>query len=355
MISGNTKILQGDALTKLRELESESVDCCITSPPYYKLRDYKADGQLGLERTYQEYLERLIAIFDEVKRVLVPAGSAYVVIGDSYGPDKSLLKIPQRFCIRMIDHGWINRNDLIWYKRNCMPSSIKDRYTVDYELIYFFTKSQKYHFETQYEPLECGLVENALGRIKRCVMDMPTVQYPEAHFAVYPPSLIEPLIKASCPQYVCLKCRTPRKMIYHEERINTRPGLDVGNGKSGKADDPNAGLHNADLSKYRQRIVRYPLIGGKKHAAETGKHNRTYSGNEWQPVISREEAELTDCNCNAGFRPGVCLDPFMGSGTTGEVALSLARNFIGIELNAEYIEKQVMKRLDKYIHQQRLL
>lgn len=369
------------------------MDCCITSPPYWALRDYKVDGQLGLEPTFQEYIHKLLAIFDEVKRVLKPSGTCWVVMGDTYStktkgdtrtaeqlrastgfpktwnsdqyfktrslegqrkietnlPEKSLCKIPQRFEIAMIDHGWIERSDIIWYKPNCMPSSAKDRFTGDYEHVFFFVKSpKKYYFETQYEPHSRDWADdiphwkngtakhlatqhsgknfanppNALGRIKRCVWKIPTAPFKEAHFAVFPPKLVEPMIKAGCPEQICKKCGTPTSRIYSEQRIATRPGLDVGNGKSGTDIDPNSGLHKSDLSKYREQII-------------------------------RQEIGIKSCNCNAGFDSGLVLDPFAGSGTVGLVAAQLARNFVGIEINADYVA-MAKKRLEPYLIQSRL-
>ena len=289
-------ILQGDSLEELKTLPDEGVDMCITSPPYWALRDYGVDGQLGLESTFQEYIDKLCDIFDEVKRVLKKDGTCWVNLGDTYAsgggkaseqsfvrkrgktqnhPDnpakaklrgamgKSLLQIPSRFAIEMTNRGWILRNEIIWHKPNCMPSSAKDRFTVDFEKLFFFTKSKKYYFETQYEgrqgtthsrgtkrkpPREsagvghkdwCKYMKNDDGlakRMKRTVWKIAPKPYPEAHFAVYPPELIETPIKAGCP---------------------------------------------------------------------------------------------TD---------GVVLDPFMGSGTTAVVARDLGRNYLGIELNPEYIK-----------------
>jgi DNA modification methylase len=376
--SNCNSIICGNALDELRKLPSDYVDCCITSPPYWALRDYKTEGQLGLEPTFQEYISKLVEIFDEVKRVLKPTGTCWVVMGDTYNtggtrggtrrgyeesknvtdkhyqsgtkelPEKSLCKIPQRFEIAMIDHGWIERSDIIWYKPNCMPSSAKDRFTVDYEHVFFFVKSRKYYFETQYEAIQ-QLTEsrnlyprihkvvspfdkrefrirpcasNPLGRIKRCVWKIPTAPFAQAHFATFPPALVEPMIKAGCPQQICRKCAKPTTIKYTEQRIATRPGLDVGNGKSGKELDPNAGLHNSDLSKYRLQII-------------------------------RQEQGTASCDCNAGFDSGLVLDPFAGSGTTGVVAAKLARNFLGIEINGDYVE-MAKNRLKPYLEQMRL-
>lgn len=161
-----------------------------------------------------------------------------------------------------------------------------------------------------------------LGRIKRTVWSINPQPLSEAHFAAYPEELCETPIKATCPEWICNKCNKPREIIYEEKRINTRVGLDVGNGKSGTEQDPNAELHNSDLSRYRQEIV-------------------------------RKEKSLSDCGCNAGWHSGIVLDCFFGAGTTGLVALKMARNFIGIELSEEYI-KISRKRLEPYLNQARL-
>ena len=138
----------------------------------------------------------------------------------------------------------------------------------------------------------------------------------------FPERLVEPMIKAGCPQWICKKCGKARERIIDKNYIPTRPGLNTGKGKSGTDLDPNKSLHQRDISKYRMKIEYY-TIG-------------------W-----------TDCGCNAGWRPGIVLDPFFGSGTTGLVALKLGRNFIGIELNPDYI-KIAKKRLEKWLKQTRL-
>jgi site-specific DNA-methyltransferase (adenine-specific) len=270
------ELIQGDALSELKKLPDESVNCCVTSPPYWALRDYGVKGQLGLEPTFQEYITKLCDIFDEVKRVLRKDGTCWVNIGDTYNANfrwgkketaskeqlgnrgtvdfmgkqgtisKCLLQIPSRFAIEMTNRGWILRNEIIWYKPNCMPSSVKDRFTVDFEKIFFFVKNKKYWFETQYEKAKTyekdDIKQNPQGRNKRCVWRITTKPYKEAHFATFPEDLVETPIKAGCP-------------------------------------------------------------------------------------VS-----------------GTVLDPFCGSGTTGVVAKKLNREFIGIELNPEYI-KLAKKRI----------
>ena len=223
-------IICGDALSVLKTFDSESIDCCITSPPYWSLRDYKADAQLGREKYYTEYIDKLVEIFDQVKRVLKKTGSCWIVIADSYDNNKRMIGIPERLCINMIDKSeWILRSKIIWWKRNATPSSAKDRFTPDWEYVFFFVKSvNNYYFKTQYEPHnpkynfrykspfggpnnKSGqgafdysnprfLKQNPLGRIQRCVWDIPVESYKDAHFAVYPTKLIKSPLIATCPE-----------------------------------------------------------------------------------------------------------------------------------------------------------
>jgi DNA modification methylase len=307
------RIICGDAEKILKTLPSDSIDCVITSPPYWSLRDYEVKEQIGQERDFTEYLERLLTVFDEVRRVLKPEGTCWIVIGDTYGGSgagnqrgvqrikennkfnrspkfvptkgkyaKCLLQIPARLAIGMIERGWILRNEIIWHKPNCLPQSMKDRFTVDFEKVFFFTKSRKYCFRQQFEqienperlkrpyfnhdrehkwwnsdkklPINSEAMERSRGKVlitgrnKRSVWRIGTVNYKGDHFAVYPPRLIETPILAGCPEN------------------------------------------------------------------------------------------------------GIVLDPFMGSGTTALVAKRLGRNFIGIDLNPNYVKmaKQRLSQLEAF-------
>ena len=174
-------VIIGNCLDVLKGMQSESIDCVVTSPPYWNLRDYKSEparygvweGQLGLEDTPDLYISHLLMIFDEVKRVLKPTGACWVNIGDTYMSkdicgirQKSLCQIPSRFAIAMTDRGWILRNEIIWQKSNCMPTSVKDRFTVDFEKFFFFTKSPKYYFKQQFEAMKQPIKTSVFGRQK---------------------------------------------------------------------------------------------------------------------------------------------------------------------------------------------
>jgi hypothetical protein len=158
-------------------------------------------------------------------------------------------------------------------------------------------------------------LNHPLGRVKRSVWRISVKPFKGAHFAVFPAELIETPIRAGCPQYVCSKCGKPSSTAYREFRQNTRPGNDVGNGKSGTDADPNRTLHNSDLSKHRQAIVRVP------------------------------DGLSMACSCMADTVPGVVLDIFIGAGTTAIVAKRLGRDWLGIELKQEYVD-MALKRIN---------
>lgn len=223
-------MLQGDALTMLRTLPDESVHMVITSPPYWHLRDYQVSGQLGLEPSYDEYIANLCEVFEEVKSVLRSDGTCWVNLADSYSgssggcpsplhakarrfgymlpavprttiPRKSLCLIPFRFATEMVRRGWILRNTIIWHKPNVVPESVKDRFTIDFEYLFFFAKSPHYYFQQQCEPSTqpvTRLTREAV-RNKRCVWAIPTKGFAGNHFATYPEALLETPIMAGCP------------------------------------------------------------------------------------------------------------------------------------------------------------
>lgn len=223
-------ILQGDACTMLRTLPDASIHMAITSPPYWHLRDYNVAGQLGLERSYDEYISKLCDVFNEVHRVLRPDGTCWVNLGDSFAgssvghpskrsakvqqfgcvtpgiprcdiPRKSLCLIPFRFAIEMVKRGWILRNTICWHKPNVIPESVTDRFTIDFEYLFLFARSPRYYFQQQFEPAtDRGTRQQGVYvRNKRCVWPIPTRAFPGNHFATYPEALIETPILAGCP------------------------------------------------------------------------------------------------------------------------------------------------------------
>lgn len=260
------QILQGDCLDEMEWMANESVQCCVTSPPYFGLRDYGHAGQIGLETSPAEYVHRLVDVFREVRRVLKPDGTLWLNLGDSYNgymanqrgtgletkrqqarkyiepgaglrtdtmKNKDLMGIPWRVAFALQEDGWYLRQDIIWHKPNPMPESVRDRCTKAHEYIFLFSKSPKYYFDNEamkepasgpagtvrkdqtrkmnatplyqsnrggrtQEPMKQGAMgtpEDGM-RNRRSVWTVPTRPYKGAHFAVYPPKLIEPCILA---------------------------------------------------------------------------------------------------------------------------------------------------------------
>lgn len=214
----DSAIVHADALTALRRMLPQSVQCIVTSPPYWGLRDYNFDRQIGLEETLPQYLNRLTEIFAEARRVLADDGVLWLNIGDAFtsgnrgwrAPDrknaaramsvrpatpeglkaKDLIGLPWRLAFALQDDGWYLRTDIVWNKPNAMPESVRDRPNRSHEFIFMFTKSERYRYDRD-------AVRHANGRNLRSVWDVNTKPYPEAHFATFPPALIEPCIRSS--------------------------------------------------------------------------------------------------------------------------------------------------------------
>ena len=322
-------------------------------------------GSLGLEPTHDLFIKHLCDIFDETKRVLKDEGTLWVNLGDSYGAgtgdfNKSLVGIPFRFATEMLERGWTLRNTIIWHKRNCMPSSIRDRFTVDFEYVFFFSKNKKYFFNQQFEPHTSGdentkrvfkvgtkghsqLIKKEIahgkrsekedediimkygehGRNKRAVWTVNTKAFTEAHFATFPEDLITTPILAGCPEFICKKCGTKRKKEYKV----------VGQSMDWIKDsvgDTTLDYKGTETKDYKSALANEPSKAKKSILKSMSEVKESY---------------YTDCGCNAGFDSGIVLDMFKGSGTTAVVALKNNRNYVGIEMSKEYM-KIADKRID---------
>ena len=213
-------IYQGNCIDVLKDMPSESIDCVVTSPPYWSLRNYQEEEQLGLEETPEEFVANLVKVFSEVKRVLKSSGSLWLNLGDTYY-NKSLAGIPFRVAFALQADGWYLRQDIIWAKNNCMPESVKDRCTKSHEYIFLLTKSPKYFYDIdairekanypnddrgargdRRRGTECNSMSGKTGetRNKRSVWTITTKPYKGAHFATFPIELPTYCIKAGCPE-----------------------------------------------------------------------------------------------------------------------------------------------------------
>lgn len=302
--SARLSLLSGDALEQLRMLDEDSIHCCVTSPPYYNLRDYNVPGQLGREATPEEYIEKLVDVFREVWRVLCPGGTLWLNIGDSYTSGgrktrdfdkklparsvdqrpctprgmkpKDLIGIPWMLAFALRSDGWYLRQDIIWHKPNTMPESVQDRCTKSHEHIFLLSKSERYYFDINAisEPIKGNSTKRYLNE---CSTRAGTVALPRFGGAKYGDSSAEETRCKSGKEYI----PTPRR--------HKRDVWSVGT----------VGFRGPHFAVFPEKLVEPCILAG----------------------------------CPQG---GTVLDPFMGSGTTGAVAKRLGRNFIGIDINPDY-------------------
>lgn len=232
-------IIAGDARTCLRDLPDASLHCIVTSPPYYQQRDYSTSLQIGNEKSPDEYVRNLLLVFAECRRALRDDGTLWLNLGDKYD-DGELLGMPWRVALALKEAGWLLRSDIIWYKPNAVPSSVKNRPTTDHEYVFLFAKSKDYYYDidairephvtfspeskmrggrNHFDKTENGTPEQGkyagvsnlhsgrwdqafhpLGRNRRTVWEIPLSKSRDAHFAVFPEKLVEICILAGCPQ-----------------------------------------------------------------------------------------------------------------------------------------------------------
>ena len=321
----SNEVYCGDALEILRTLPSESVNCCVTSPPYYGLRDYGIDGQIGLESSPEQYIERLADVFDEVKRVLKSDGTLWLNIGDSYAGNgkgvwnnkdaprkhthrstsddanahmkrewegirpKNLIGIPWMLAFKLRKRGWYLRQDIIWHKPNPMPESVKDRCTKSHEYIFLLSKSDKYYFDAAAiaEPVTQSTVTR-LGQ---------DIKHQKGSVL---PGKTNGNMKAAAPRYGGKKYTQNPDEFYRT--------------KSG---------HAYDFRPYRNKRDVW-TVSTKPYK---GAHFATFPEELIEPCI------LAGCP-----KDGIVIDPFFGSGTVGVVCKRKQRNYIGIEINPKYIQ-----------------
>lgn len=340
-------VLIGDAQEQLRSIETESVQTVVTSPPYYGLRDYGVDGQIGLEPTLGEFLDSLLGVFAEVHRVLRPDGTMWVNMGDSYAgppgqfvgnfhdryygsevvapknvarprpprvqhglPAKNLVGVPWRLAFALQDAGWILRQDIIWSKPNPMPESVKDRCTKAHEYLFLFSKNPRYYFDA--EAIGEPITDTTMARLAQNV---------DAQLG---------------------SDRIPGK---NNGRMKAAPPRFPSGWQSGEGGHSVIGHNQPKMggTKYGERPDEFARTkSGKEHISNGRRNKRSVWTIAPEPTSEAHFAtfpeKLVEPCVLAGSRPGdVVLDPFVGSGTTIHVAHRLNRKAIGVELNPEYL------------------
>jgi DNA modification methylase len=357
-------ILNGDVIACLRSLPDACVQCVVTSPPYWGLRDYGVEGQIGLEPTPEEHVEKMVEVFREVRRVLRDDGVLWLNYGDCYAgsttgadrppepghthedsgrvktgqenkhrrPDaglkpKDLVGMPWRIAFALQADGWYLRSDIIWSKPNPMPESVTDRPTKSHEYVFLLTKSSRYFYdadavreaqkwvggagnrnyragsENGREAEGQSNRPNPAGRNRRTVWEIPTQPTPEAHFATFPEALVEPCIKAgTSARGACPECGAPWRRV-----------VEKGGGTTG------ASWHDHSNDLVRGQVAPPSATFRDYYRRDIG----------WQPSCTCGTEETIPCTV---------LDPFGGSGTVAKVARDLGRSSISCELNPEYVE-----------------
>lgn len=320
------KILCGDSVVKLRELEDESIDMCVTSPPYYGLRDYGIDGQIGLEETPEEFIAKLADVFDEVKRVLKEDGTLWVNMGDTYAANrtyqvhdnkdvaentysrgssvprgckqKDLIGIPWMLAFELRRRGWYLRQDIIWHKPNPMPESVVDRCTKSHEYIFLLSKSPKYYFDHE------AIQEIATGYDGR------------------KDTMLKGSQKYADDSYFPMGTGAQTMASRGHERWKFK-NLEY------DGQQPNS-MHLRRAEGLQD--VQYP-VRNKRDAWIVP--TKPYSGAHFATF---PEKLIEPCILAGSTKDGTVLDPFNGAATTGVVCLKTGRRYVGIELNPEYIE-----------------
>lgn len=270
--------LVGDVRSRLADIADQSIQCCVTSPPYWGLRDYGKADQIGLETTCSEYVAQIVAVFREVKRVLSDTGVLWLNLGDSYGKNKNILGVPWRVAFALQDDGWILRQDIVWAKPNPMPESVNDRCTRSHEYLFMLTKSPKYYFNDK------AIAEEAKTK--------PGATWQERKAA---------------------GATAGNVIVGHETRNGTQR---VVHGKG-----------------VTSNLTRQDGLRNKRSVWTI--NTKPFRGAHFAVM---PEALVEPCLLASTKENDLVLDPFAGSGTVGVVAVKHGRNFVGIELNEDYVQ-----------------
>jgi DNA modification methylase len=309
-------VLVGDSARRLADLPEANVDCVVTSPPYFNLRDYGKPGQIGLEAHVDGWVDALLPVMRGVARVLKPSGVLWLNLGDSYSrhdgygaAPKSLLLAPERLLLALSNDGWIVRNRVAWVKPNSLPSSVQDRLTCSWEVIYMLTRSPRYHFDL--DAIRIPHRTTLRGKSRRGL-----VGYPPATAA--PPSWGGPLAAS----HLGLDRLKAGGMVGHPLGKNPGDAWTI----------PVSNFRGEHFATFPEALVERPIL------ATCPERTCKACGKPWRRERNRQAlgALRPACRCKKGSRPGLVLDPFFGSGTVALVAERHGRDWLGIELNPAF-------------------
>lgn len=325
-------VICGDA--RKLPIPSNSVDLIVTSPPYWRKRDYGVAGQIGQESSVQEYVNNIITALCEWRRVLRPTGSVFLNIGDTYH-DRNLAGVPARIEIAARDDGWIVRNRIIWAKENGMPDPAQNRLAGRHEFILHFASTHEYYYDIFGYASEYGNGSNPGD-----VWSIKLTPNKSDHLAPFPEEIVERAIRLGCPLEVCRKCGEPRRRIVRRtdqldpNRPQARRAMEIAKEK-GLTPEHIAAIQATGISDAGKALKvqngtgrnaeRVKILAAEAKKA-LGGYFREFT------FAQRESVGWTECECDSDTIPGVVLDPFMGTGTTLRVATRLGRSAIGVDL-----------------------
>lgn len=332
MQAGVITRIHGDA--RKIPLEDGSVDLIVTSPPYWKKRDYGFPEQIGQEATPDLFIEQLLVAMDEWRRLLRKTGSIFLNVGDTYWR-KSLAGVPAILEVEARRKGWILRNRIIWSKEGGIPDPSKNRLTNRYEHVFHFTVGHEYYYDLMGYSEIFGNGANpgdvwTIGKARKL----------NDHLAPYPDDLVKRAVALACPQEVCTKCGAPRERLFRRtaELDETRPqakrAMEIAKA-SGLTPAHIAAIQATGISD-AGKALRIQSGTGKNagHVKALAAEAKAALGGYFREFTfaKKETTGWSKCRCKAAFRPGVVLDPFMGSGTTLNVAAEMGRIAVGVDL-----------------------
>lgn len=326
------RILQGDA--RRIPLAEASVDLVATSPPYWRKRDYGLVGQIGQEETPQEYVAAIVECLREWRRVLRPSGSVFLNIGDTFHR-KSLAGIPGRVEAAAADDGWIIRNRIIWAKDGGMPEPARNRLANRHEYVIHLVVRHSYYYDLFAYSQAMGNGANPGD-----VWHITPRRHMGEHLAPFPAEIARRAILLACPERVCLHCGKPRKRIVERtsELDPTRPqakrAMELAEA-AGLTEEHFAAIRAIGISDAGKALLVQNGTGrNAAHVKRLAAEGKEVLGGYFREFTFGRPVTVgwTDCGCGAMQVPGVVLDPFMGTGTTLEVARELERYAVGVDL-----------------------
>jgi len=331
------RVYKGDARDLLK-VSDASIDLVVTSPPYWRKRDYGLENQIGQEKTPDEYVTNIMKAMKEWRRVLRPSGSVFLNIGDTYW-HRSLQGIPSSIEVKARNAGWRLRNRIAWVKSGGMPDPVKDRLASRHEYILHFALNGYYYdlfgYAEEYSHEKKGANPGDVWRITSG-RDLG------GHLAPFPGEIVKRAITLACPKYVCTECGRPRRRIVERtaeldpSRPQAKRALEIAKEKN-LTPEHIAAIQATGISDAgKARLVQNGTDRNAENVRRLASEAKAMLGGYFREFTfaKRRSSGWTDCGCGVDFMPGVVLDPFMGTGTTLDVAERMGYSAIGIDLAA---------------------